>query len=381
MDMDTRLHILAIDNESFNLNIIETLLDGDYKTSVATTGEEGLKKAVASSPDLILLDVCLPGVSGLEVCRQLKSNPATETIPVVFVSACNSEKERLAGYAAGGQDYLCKPFNHQELKAKIDLILAIHQHFKRIRQDVQSATSMAMAAMSSTGELGVALHFLRESFACNCFNSLAQLVLDALSQYGLSGAVQLRTRDCNITQSHDGTVPTLELEIFDLVADTESRIHSFGTRAIFNYGSALILVKNMPLGTPELNGRHRDNLALLTEGTEARAKALQLQLDVNKKQALLWQVIDNMEKTLSDIGSRQEGQLDKQSKLMDGLTEQLEEIFHGLNLMASEEDRVAEAVTAAIQPITDMYKDSLTLSQRIEEIVANVRNVLEAEST
>ena len=123
--MSEKHHILAVDDEPFNLDILKELLEETYDLSFATTGEECIALASQSTFDLILLDVGLPGISGLDVCKQLKADPSTQDIPIIFVSALTSTKERLEGFNADAQDYINKPFNQEELKAKIQLLVNI----------------------------------------------------------------------------------------------------------------------------------------------------------------------------------------------------------------------------------------------------------------
>ena len=140
-----------------------------------------------------------------------------------------------------------------------------------------------MAAMSSAGELGVVLHFLRESFLCKTLASLTGKALDALEQYGLSSTIQLRTQKQNTTVGHEKKIPDIEHELFELVASSDCRIHSFGTRSIFNFNPVIILIKNMQIDDEALQGRHRDNIAILAEGIQARLEALLLQIEVDQK--------------------------------------------------------------------------------------------------
>jgi len=380
--MSEKHHILAVDDEPFNLDIVKELLEEEYDLSFATTGEECITLATESPFDLILLDVGLPGISGLDVCRKLKADPATQEIPIIFVSALTSTKERLEGFNAGGQDYINKPFNKDELKAKIQLLVDIRSKVLDLNKNVQYATGTAMAAMSSAGELGVVLHFLRESFLCKTLSALTGKALDALEQYGLSSSIQLRTPKENITIGHEKNIPDMEHELFELVASSDCRIHSFGTRSIFNFIPVIILVKNMPTDDEALMGRHRDNIAILAEGIQARLEALLLQIEVDQKKTLLWQVIEQTENALKTITQHHEIQQQTQSELMDGLSERMESIFQGLekndiHLSGEEEEQFLEAVKTIIEPVSTLYESGLELSNQINTIMSNVRNVLE----
>ncbi len=383
--MSEKHRILAVDDEPFNLDIIKELLEDEYDLSFATTGEECISIATESPIDLILLDVGLPGISGLDVCRKLKSDPSTQEIPIIFVSALTSADERLKGFDAGGQDYINKPFYHDELKAKIQLLVEIQSKVSDLNKNVQYATGTAMAAMSSAGELGVVLHFLRESFLCKSLSALTQTALDALSQYGLSSTIQLRTNKENFTVGHEGKIPDIEYELFELVASSNCRIHSFGTRSIFNFNPVIILIKNMPTDDNALLGRHRDNIAILAEGIQARLEALLLQIEVDQKKALLWHVIEKTEDALDKITQYHETQQLTQSELMDGLSEKMDAAFHELqnmdvHLSEEEEELLLDATRSVIHPVTTLYEGGLELGGQLNSIMSEIKNALESDS-
>ena len=124
---EERAKLLIVDDERLNLNLLNALLKSDYKIMVATNGEQALKGALSGKPDLILLDIVMPGMDGYEVCRQLKANLATQQIPIIFITAlCDSEMET-QGFELGAVDFISKPFSNSVVKARI----ATHMRLKR----------------------------------------------------------------------------------------------------------------------------------------------------------------------------------------------------------------------------------------------------------
>jgi putative two-component system response regulator len=120
----TKKVILIVDDTPDNILMITGLLGGVYKIKAATSGEKALKIAQKfPSPDLILLDVMMPEMDGFEVCQHLKSNPATEEIPVVFVSGHTDEAEREKGLSLGALDFISKPIVPGTLQATISSVL------------------------------------------------------------------------------------------------------------------------------------------------------------------------------------------------------------------------------------------------------------------
>ena len=112
--------ILIIDDQPANLAVLANYLDKrGFEVLVARAGETGLEKARFARPDLILLDVAMPGMDGYETCRRLKADPATRAIPVIFITVYTDTEHKLAGFDAGGLDYITKPFQEQEIVARV----------------------------------------------------------------------------------------------------------------------------------------------------------------------------------------------------------------------------------------------------------------------
>jgi DNA-binding response OmpR family regulator len=112
--------ILVIEDEPDLVRIYEALLkEAGYRILAADNGQTGLALAYAECPDLILLDLMMPGIHGLEVCRALRRTPQTQTTPLIVVTACASESDTIAGLDAGADDYLVKPFKLDEVLARV----------------------------------------------------------------------------------------------------------------------------------------------------------------------------------------------------------------------------------------------------------------------
>lgn len=118
--------ILVVDDHAENINVLHGILGSHYKIKAATSGEKALSIAQATPPpDLILLDIMMPGMDGYEVCRVLKSDPATNKIPVIFVTAMTEVKNEAKGFEVGGVDYITKPVSAPIVLARVKTHLAL----------------------------------------------------------------------------------------------------------------------------------------------------------------------------------------------------------------------------------------------------------------
>ena len=174
--------LLAVDDTADNLALLNDLLSKQYKVKLANSGAKALKIAAAAPPpDLILLDIMMPGMDGYEVCRQLKLQAATRDIPVIFLTACADAEAERAGLEAGAVDYVTKPFNppvllarvktHLALKAQADFLrdksafleAEVDKRTREIRA-IQDVTIHTLASLAETRDSETGNHIRRTQF-------------------------------------------------------------------------------------------------------------------------------------------------------------------------------------------------------------------------
>ncbi len=142
MDKDVQKQIiLLVEDMSINIDIISGLLKKEYKIKVATNGEKALKIAFSEKkPDLILLDVMMPGMDGYEVCRQLKKDPASRNIPVIFITGKVGAEHEEKGFELGAVDYITKPISPPVVKARVKTHLALSNQNLELEMKVRQRT-------------------------------------------------------------------------------------------------------------------------------------------------------------------------------------------------------------------------------------------------
>ena len=131
--------VLVVDDLLPNLKLFEAKLAAEYyDVDLAQNGEMALARAHAHPPDIVLLDIMMPGMDGYEVCRRLKADPATADIPVIFLTALHDERDERAGFAAGGVDFITKPFSPEIVRARVRTHLALREANARLaRQNAE----------------------------------------------------------------------------------------------------------------------------------------------------------------------------------------------------------------------------------------------------
>jgi adenylate cyclase len=154
-------HVLVVDDTPQNVKLLADILRADgHRVSTAASGPEALAAIAADMPDLVLLDVMMPGMSGYEVCQRLRADDRTSLLPVVFVTALDAVEERVKGIEAGADDFLTKPVNQGEVKARVRSLLRIRTLHETVRRQAdelaewnRALTSRVEAQVAEIGRL------------------------------------------------------------------------------------------------------------------------------------------------------------------------------------------------------------------------------------
>lgn len=135
MRYDEKSTILIVDDNPANLHLlIEYLTSSGHNTIMAASGEEALEKINMFMPDLILLDILMPGMDGFETCRHIKANDITHDIPIIFMTALSDVNDKVKGFEIGGVDYITKPFQHKEVVARVNTHLMLRQLQQQLKE-------------------------------------------------------------------------------------------------------------------------------------------------------------------------------------------------------------------------------------------------------
>jgi putative two-component system response regulator len=153
--------VLAVDDESTNLHLLRQILQERYRLLFAKDGPRALELARKEHPDLILLDVMMPDMNGYQVCQQLKTDPDTAAIPVIFVTALTDPADEVDGFEAGAVDFITKPVNPAVVKARVQLHLSLVRMEELRATRLQIVQRLGLAAEYKDNETG--LHVIRMS--------------------------------------------------------------------------------------------------------------------------------------------------------------------------------------------------------------------------
>lgn len=145
--------ILVVDDTKLNIDILLETLSTDYRVSVAMNGRSAIENIKNNRPDLILLDIMMPGMDGYEVCQKLKENPTTRNIPIIFVTARSDETDEKKGLAVGAVDYITKPFSPSIVKARVKTHLTLKKVLEEVEHAFGRHVHPSVAKLILSGEL------------------------------------------------------------------------------------------------------------------------------------------------------------------------------------------------------------------------------------
>ncbi len=207
-DTGGRQRVLIVDDEPINLAVLKEILQPRYEILSTDNGLEALKLARAERPDIVLLDVMMPGLDGHEVCVRLKDDPQTADIPVIFITSMTEEREETAGLALGAVDYIIKPVNAEIVRLRVKNQLELKRHRNHLEEIVRQRTrELALAKDAAEAGDRAKSEFL--SIISHELRSPLNLILgysSLISQGGVSGALRE-----NIDTIHGASQTLLEL--------------------------------------------------------------------------------------------------------------------------------------------------------------------------
>jgi CheY-like chemotaxis protein len=341
--------ILAVDDEPFNLEIIEEILeDLDLQLVTAESGPECLEVLESFSPQVVLLDVSMPGMDGYEVCRKIKANPATKDIVVMFVSARGSVEERMEGYAVGAEDYIVKPFAHGELKSKLSNLGQILLEKESLEQQIEDATSTAFSAMATSSEMGQIVNYIEQIGQIDDVSELAQALISCLSSFGLNCNMELRIGDERLHFASAGLCSPIVLELFEILK-SKGRLHEFQNRILVNYENLSLLILNMPEDDEEKHGRIRDHICFIVSVTEQQLLSILTKKELEDQQRNLAEVISMVHSKFTGLMTLLDDNRKHNEEVFRSLQEQFENRIPTMGLDEDQEIFIFSNVDEAIQ--------------------------------
>ncbi len=372
MNTNTRKKIYVVDDEEINLDLMQGILEDDYEVECFSDGEKFLGVYENSPCDIVLLDVEMPNISGLDVCRKLQE--IDPQCPAIFISTRSSNQERLEGYSAGGQDYIVKPCDPSELMAKIAIILDQQEQYKTLDNTRQEIFDGFMEAATGSGEQGVLLQFAVEVFAVKDYLKLAEIIVSTLQQLaGLNGSVLIHGRNQEVSCSNKGPCSPMEEEIMVMLVE-KGRIYEFNNRIQINEKNVSVLIKNMP-DDEKVAGRMLDHIPMLLRIASACVD------NINTSHNLIssLQVIETVQRVSEEL-DKSEDALRKSVGSFITITEdefqRMENEMQYLALSEEQENKLQASYSSTLIQARKSSNEAIDICDGLGLIVKNLKDLL-----
>lgn len=373
--MDSGLLVFIVDDDEIILTVLREILAEQCAVECFTSVEACRARLPERQPDLLLLDLSLPGMDGYTFCRELKDDWETQDIPVIFVSANDDMETRLSCYEAGGEDFILKPFEPAEIQCKLQVAERIIASKRALNEQAGYAQRTALSAMTSMGELGVVLQFLSKSFACSDVESLAAAILEATRQWDLQAAVQLRLDGRVYSVSANGPELPLEVAVLNHVRNS-GRIFQFKSRCVFNYGNLTLLLNNMPLDDDDRAGRIRDNVALLAEGAAARIQAIESDLLAHRRREGIEHMLPQVQQVLQSVQSGYRRTSFELTQSMLEFEQVLAKSFISLGLTEEQEEFLTRLTSEQMRTMVAAQDQGAQVIDQLQELADSLGGLL-----
>ncbi|MBF0263961.1 MAG: response regulator [Gammaproteobacteria bacterium] len=366
--MSLKKRILIVDDSPNDIHFVMDHFPDSYDIIAATSGQKALQLAAQEPlPDVILMDVEMTDMNGYETCRKLKSNPVTEDIDVIFVSSHDTVEEKLAGYEAGGSDYLSKPVNNEELLEKVKISVNNHQFKIKSKEERTQALETAVSAINNAQETGVIIKFNRECYQTSSFRKLTELLVNSAANYRLDNAVQIKVNDEYYYHSSNKHFSQLERELLTRF-NNQNKYLEVKDKLIINCGHITQIVKHMPT-EPQARKRLIDHLSVLIEIANFKSENLLLQQE-------LLSIINFSNDGAHKIEAIQNEQVKQSVQIMDDLKVNMQDAFIGYGISETQEQGLLTMINQTIAESMKNIEAGKQISKEVNNIIANLSKVL-----
>lgn len=369
--------ILVVDDTADNRTLLKMLLEDKYQVVEASSGAECLEKIEANKPDLVLLDVNMPGMTGYEVCIQLRKDKQTEALPVIFVSALDSSEERLAGFEAGADDYITKPVDGLELLEKVAFRLTRSLEIVEAKQEASTAMNVAMEAMTSSSELGEIIQFVKKVQLIDTLEGVGQSIIDIARNFGLNSCALITGNNPIFVGCEEESI---EAKVLDKFQQSPERVTNLGIRTIIRSDNLVLLVKNMPLDEESRYGRLKDHLVVLEDIAYGRLTTLHAQNAIGEQRIdIINKLISLAEDQIKLTSEKIHGHSETITNTMSDMLNELENMLFGLGLDDDQEKKLIQLADKTSIKLNESSESTSHLDSDLGVILEALYTLLEKE--
>jgi CheY-like chemotaxis protein len=362
--------VLVVDDNQMNRMMHRAILARQFDVMTAVSGHEAIDLCRQKLPDLVLLDIEMPGIDGIETCRRLRE---WTNVPIIFATAHQSPQEHLRAYDAGGNDIATKPVQSDILLRKTALAIRQHRSEKQLSEDRDSLQRMAMHFLSTAGQNGTLLNFMRLGMACRSHDELAQKLQHTAAELGVSCSIMLHHEGGPAFVSSQGHAPAIERAILEQ-SSSMGRMFQFRRRLVVNYDRVSIIVANMPeeQDSPEA-GRIRDNITILAEATEALCHNVDMRHESEVRAEQMQIALGSSVNAVESLREKYMQMLADTRMLLEQMVRTAARNYAWIGATEGQESKMNSDMDASIQSILALVAEGGGYDQHFNQVLSTLR--------
>ena len=244
-------------------------------------------------------------------------------------------------------------------------------------QQAQEALNTAMTAMRNGSEIGEVNKFFEKIHDCDSFATLGEEFLESLRQFGLDGIVLINNKVDPLILGSVSEPSPLEMDLLTAAINSK-RITDHGKRSIFNFQSAILLIKNMPVDDEEKYGRYKDHLCSLLNGLDARNRSLSAELTLRgRHEDTILKALAETNDIMDDVMEQFKKHDERTRQIIDNMMSDMNVAFSYLNLSDEDEEYLIQLLDRGMSQLVSLYTNSIDLDRKFEHIVTSLDNILQ----
>lgn len=368
--------ILVVDDDKITHAFVKRALISKYDITGAFSGAEGLAAIAKDSPDVVLLDVEMPGMNGYEVCEQIKSNPKTADLPVIFLSGRDQLRDRMQGFEVGADDYIVKPFHPEDLVSKLNVIIQYRTQRSVLVSQVDEARRTAFMAISSSSDLGQAIQFIEKTHSLVTYEQLARAFWSVTRAMDLNCTVMINVHNQRhfFSSTHNSVSP-MESELIAKAAEGP-RFFDFGCRTQINYPHISLLIKNMPLDDKDRYGRIKDFFPAMLTTADTKVTQIHAQSAAKHQFDETQNAFYAISETLNNIRSGLQVGQKQGIKIMRAMLMDLDKKLPTMALDEDQEQYILDRVDKTIEEVHRAISETQELDNHFQLVLERLQTLL-----
>lgn len=359
--MDQTLKIMIVDDDPMTQMLISSILGDSYTTFVVSDGTSCLQQLPEQLPDVVLLDVNMPGMDGLDVCRQIRADEKCRHMAIIFVSASDRKEDIIAGYEAGADDYLLKPLHHDTLLAKVACNAAL------IRQRRETTLLRSGPQTRETRFTQPYARFVEKLRHCNSLPAVAEHLFSYTRQTNLSCRLQL----CNGNQfnyfADDDLLQPIETHLLEQMRG-QGLVYRFGKRCVINFEQASLLVRNMPADDSDYATQLLDFLIHLLGTCDIQVHLLRQCQQLKP----MHEMLQSAAETLQFIHQEFSQHSAKVNQVLDKVALDFNRNLDKLHLTDEQEDFMMTLIDERMRELIELNNQALHIEENMQDFILSL---------